>query len=90
VGQGVSHFVAGARDWHSLGDAEHGIAGGLASAGHFLTQAGGEAVHGVDNAAKTAAGLGVPGILGTAAGLGDVAVTGAGHLASQLWNWIAD
>lgn len=84
AGQGISNFVHGASDWHSLGDAGRGIAQGAMGAGRWLANTGREAIGGIGSAINTARELGPIGALGMVGGLGNVAVAGAWEGAKAL------
>ena len=86
AGRGISNFVDGARNWHSLGDAASGIGQGLRGAGSWLANTGSEAWNGVKNAGSQIASWGPAGIAGAIGGLGNIAVAGGMHLAGQAWD----
>ena len=86
AGEGVSDFVDQARGWESLGDAGRGLWQGAKGAGHFLADTGAEAWHGIGAAAGTLGSLGPTGMIRALAGFGDVAISGAGHLAGRAWD----
>lgn len=100
AGQGISNFVQGAGNWHSLGDAGRGIAQGAMGAGRWLANTGREAIGGIGNAINTARELGPVGTLGMIGGMGNVALAGAwegaksvgrgiGNVASSAGNMIS-
>jgi hypothetical protein len=86
AGAGISNFVHGAQNWHSLGDAGRGIAQGISGAGSWLANTGREAIGGISSAARTAAQLGPVGMLSTGLGLANVAGAGVANLVGKAWN----
>lgn len=89
AGQGISNFIHGAGDWHSLGDAGRGIANGARGAAGWLANTGREAWNGIRGVGQQMHDLGPVGALGMVGGLGNVAVAGGIHMAQQAWNGVS-
>ncbi len=81
--QGLSGFVAGARNWTSAEEMASGIGQGIGNADAWLANTGQEAWQGVSGAARNIHGLGWQGALGAVGGFGNVAIAGGVHLGGQ-------